>query len=401
METSIRYNIYDKLIILIIAAHVFGHILSPFTAGRIITIFIAPFLFIRFYRYRIGIPPYAQIFLWVWFLGGAFSLLYSYDPINGAKFLVYNICSIINFIAIFAFSQKAKKPMKSITLGWILLFILTIPVALNEFINGAHLPQDYIEDKVFLSDGSGYTVARQYASVTFGNLNNYVLVCCFCLPFALLATHLFIKRIVLTWGIVLVLLSFIAINASRGGFLCAALAVFVYLCVSVKKKKIKVKTIIVAFTLLSIPILYYFQQIFLQLTIRLTEHSLFEDYARLLIYGNVLEVVADTNGFGAGIGGLTSALLSISTTDINAAHNFFLEFLGEYGVIPFILFSYMIFKIARTLIKKGSTDQRMCGFLFAVLIIPLSVINSVYIPETIVWVFISSFLAISCVKACQ
>ncbi len=61
----------------------------------------------------------------------------------------------------------------------------------------------------------------------------------------------------------------------------------------------------------------------------------------------------------------------------------------------------MIFKIARTLIKKGSTDQRMCGFLFAVLIIPLSVINSVYIPETIVWVFISSFLAISCIKACQ
>ena len=113
METSIRYNIYDKLIILIIAAHVFGHILSPLTAGRIIAIFIAPFLFIRFYRYRIGIPPYAQIFLWVWFLGGAFSLLYSYDPINGAKFLVYNICSIINFIAIFAFSQKAKKPMKS------------------------------------------------------------------------------------------------------------------------------------------------------------------------------------------------------------------------------------------------------------------------------------------------
>lgn len=102
------------------------------------------------------------------------------------------------------------------------------------------------------------------------------------------------------------------------------------ICISVcfcEKEKIKVKTIIVAFTLLSIPILYYFQQIFLQLTIRLTEHSLFEDYARLLIYGNVLEVVADTNGFGAGIGGLTSALLSISTTDINAAHNFFLEFL--------------------------------------------------------------------------
>jgi len=47
VETSIRYNIYDKLIILIIAAHVFGHILSPFTAGRIIAIFIAPFLFIR------------------------------------------------------------------------------------------------------------------------------------------------------------------------------------------------------------------------------------------------------------------------------------------------------------------------------------------------------------------
>ena len=74
------------------------------------------------------------------------------------------------FFVLVWLADRAHYPQKAVLNGWLLLFVLTIPVALYELWFDVHLPMAVQESDMMMN--FGYEVLeRRFASVTYGNLN--------------------------------------------------------------------------------------------------------------------------------------------------------------------------------------------------------------------------------------
>lgn len=393
-----RLNKYDWGLILLIACHVFGGIGNAFTIPRILSIILLPYTLKSLMNYGRLLPNYIKIFFIIWFTLSILSFIWTPNLVNGLKFVAYNICSVALFIDLFYFSKKATAPIRSILYGWCLLFLLTLPIALNEFINNIHLASSQSFESSTLIDDTGNHIYRKFAGVTFGNINAYSLVCSYVLPFLTAAILYIKKRNLLFWGLYIGIIYVILMNASRGALLCLVITSLLFIFYAYRQKSISKFHITFISVCIVFFIIQYADLFFQQIGMRLISASLTEDNARLAIYTVALKILLSSVFMGCGIGGLELAFKQTGENVIAATHNFFMEVLVQYGIISFIVFIVCLWEIYRKLYSSGILVKRYLAQSVLFTIIPLSVINSIYLDDTLFWMFLSSLLSIGYVN---
>lgn len=390
-----KFNKYDYGIMLLIAANAAGGLFAPLTIIRLISILLIPYLLFKFEKREVGLPKYVNAFFIVWFLFSILSLGWTPDISTGAKTVFYNISSFIVFASIWIFYKKGKSPYLSIIFGWSFLFLFTFPTALNEFINNVHLEMSFHEgDNTYIRDEFGQFTLRHFASVTFGNLNGYNVVACYCLLFVL-AGIVKDRKYQLFGMLIFFAISFVIImNASRGAFLCLGICVALFIFFLFRQNKIRSIIFLIIILAITFLVVYYYNDIFSQISTRIISEKLTEDESRSNIYEKGLILFRDTDFMGTGIGGLKITMERMGFR-VNAMHNMFFEFLFQYGIIPFIFFILMLYKITANLILSRSKADKFLGWCFLVYSIPLFIINSGYLEHQSLWAYLASLLCFS------
>lgn len=319
------------------------------------------------------------------------SLIWSPDNSEGMTELVYFIIHFLLFFEIIIFSMCAKKPIDTITKGWMLAVSLTVLFAFWEFQTGYHLPYCRNDAESMVNLGGGQILQKEFAAVAFINYNTYVTYLCFAIPFLfyLIANKKEEKLIFFWLSIVIVILASACIlrNGSRGGLLSILTVLGAYFLMRPKNK-----SWIIALTLLVLFVAYVIKEygeVFSYMMMRASDGNLTEGGDRLVVWSYALERFYDTLGFGVGIGGMASAMQGISG-DIKITHNIFLEILLQYGLIFFVVFVVFLVKMfmkARTL----KDFPRKVTIFTALISFPIyGIVNSGYLFNPFVYAGLAS-----------
>lgn len=390
-----KLNRYDWGIIIIIATGACGELFSPLTLQRLVSIILIPFVLKEFSNKSFLIPSFIKTFFIIWFVFSVISLIWTPDRTNGIKFLLYNLCSFIDFLAIIFFSFRAKNAIRSILLGWMIMIMTTSPVAIWEIVSGSHLSLSVQDASNEILNSFGQRMSRMFASVTYGNLNTYVLVLVYCIPFVLMSIGFFKKDKIYPWIALAFIIFIILINASRGGILCLTIGLIYMMISFVRNKIISRPFAICSFIILFFLIFINSDFLLNQISGRLLVSKLTADESRIEVYERGLEILESSLGLGCGIGGLQVSLEALGgIARISAMHNMFLEFLVQYGIIPFVFFILFVFGIIKQLIVSTTHLKNFIGWLFLLLVIPMSIINSGYIADPMLWIYLSSIYVI-------
>lgn len=390
-----KLNRYDWGIIIIIATGACGGLFSPLTLQRLVSIILIPFVLKEFSNKSFLIPSFIKTFFIIWFVFSVISLIWTPDRTNGIKFLLYNLCSFIDFLAIIFFSFRAKNAIRSILLGWMIMIMTTSPVAIWEIVSGSHLSLSVQDASNEILNSFGQRMSRMFASVTYGNLNTYVLVLVYCIPFVLMSIGFFKKDKIYPWIALAFIIFIILINASRGGILCLTIGLIYMMISFVRNKIISRPFAICSFIILFFLIFINSDFLLNQISGRLLVSKLTADESRIEVYERGLEILESSLGLGCGIGGLQVSLEALGgIARISAMHNMFLEFLVQYGIIPFVFLILFVFGIIKQLIVSTTHLKNFIGWLFLLLVIPMSIINSGYIADPMLWIYLSSIYVI-------
>lgn len=399
MSTAISkcsYNRFDYYIILTISLLSLGYFGTPLYPARIWAIMFMPQIFMKLKRKRIFIPQYVRNFFSVWVICGLFSLIWSYNIIEGIKYFFYFLCNIVSFFSIYIFSKRANNVTKSILLGWLIMFLLTIPIALYEFSSGMHVGIEVQDSDKYIAGLDGNMINRKYAFVTFGALNTYNVIICYSLAFILVAFFVYKYKIqqLFLWILLLFAMYIILMNASRGALLCFILSLLVFFYYIRTTRLINRSYF---FLVLGVAVIIIFQNINLfvgQIVGRLTNTELFSDESRTEIYLRAIRILAGTLGIGVGIGGNDVAMKLASPSAISATHNIFIEFVLQFGIIPFYFFIVFLLKMYLGLYKANSIHLKFLGAILLIVSVPLFIIDSGYLLTSSLWIYWGSIFAL-------
>ncbi len=393
-------NSFDRLIIFFIVLQVFGGYGGFFQPVRVFIICSLPWI-IKFcisqastlgYRYELN-----TYFIWVSY--AIISLLWVIVPIESIKEIIYLFINFSGFFLLIFISQKAVQPKESIMRGWVILFVLTIPIALGEFWFDKHLSISKWDEALTMNFGY-MQMKRNFASVTFNNMNSYSVILTFILPFIMggIFTRDCVtssKRIgrFLSWMLLFVLVYFVIMNGSRGALLCLMIAMVILLKYYVRS----IKTFIILSIAISFAVVlfFYFSGHILDLIkIRLSTFK-FEDQGResMITYG--LDALVNSFFMGVGPADFSPTMLYTYNSKLTSPHNFFLEVLVQYGVVIFLLFMGLFFRIINKLRKNKNIKYRFI-VIVGLFTLPISfIITSGYIVYVWSWLYIASLLIIA------
>lgn len=386
-------NIYDYLIIIVITFLVFGSMGGALQPIRLLSIISIPFVILSFFKKNLALKTFGSyFFLLICYM--ILSLTWSIDIEEGIKVIIYNVLHIFLFLLLIIFYHRSNRKLESFFLGWLIFLSCTLVVALIEIFFNIHLSSSFFGSDNYVNI-DGDVVLKKFAAVTFGNYNTYVTVLCMSLPFAL--NYYLINQ---KWKAkFLTLFAFLSstivvlTNASRGGVLAFSVISLFYIYY-LHKSEIKISglTKFLSVTILFVALYFYRDILFEQLSYRFASgRGMFEDNSRsnLMLHG--LEIVNDYNFLGSGVGSI-NRLMELKRASISIPHNFFLEFLIEYGIfllLPIIFFMIRIcfLRFAKNLVKdKFFIGARIACYIFPV----VSVINSGYVLQPVVWVFFAT-----------
>lgn len=374
---------------LIITTLIFGYYASPLYPSRLLALAISPMVLKGISRKSTYIPSYVKNFLIVWIFCGFISILWSCDRVNGLKAIFYFFCNIICFFSLYVCALRSNNPSRSILKGWLLLFLLTVPIAIFEFVTDTHLPMAFQDENLSMMSEDGRRIQRDFASVTYGNLNKYNVILCYCLSFILISFFYFkrkIEKVVLFVSLLLVIY-IVLMNASRGALLCLVLSVFTVVVLAKFKGYMRIAILLMGLAIFLL--VYANKDLFMgQIISRIAESGLTGDDTRINIYSRAITIFLDTLGFGVGIGGVGVALNDA------AMHNMYLEFLMQFGLIPFIFYIVFIYRAYKGLWRCKENYLRLLGAILFATIIPVFIINSNYLMDTDLWVFWGSAFAL-------
>ena len=375
-------NRFDKYLILLILSLGMGNIGSPLLLSRIIAVIFLPILFARIRKchYAKSLNKFFVFFMTF----SLFSLAWTYNFIEGCKTLVYNLVHFALFFEILVFSRYANKPLKSLSLGWTYVVLILSIIAVWEITTGSHLSIAY-EDTQSINI-RGIISERILANGTFANYNTFVTFLCLALPWIFYYMSVSyrekLKYIISVLTLLLAVLT-IFIDGSRGGLLAVLVVIGVYI-IFMPKGKASYITFAFFISILICMIIEYGEQIFLVLSMKGESQGLVSDSSRIEIWSACLKALVNTLGLGSGVGGVSSAISSISRNIINAPHNMIVECFLEYGVVIGIIFMTFILKLFIKGYKLFDRNRRM-AVMMAFLSMPLyCIINSLYLknPET-------------------
>ena len=357
-----------------------GGIGGGLQVSRLVAILFSPFLLGKIgkkeYRYAKRFMVVFSLFYFYCLL----SFLWTPDQEEAMKELLYYPVHFTLFMELIVFAKSAYNPLKSISRGWLTAVLLCSVVAYWEITTDNHL--SIAKEQDAFNTGTEI-IEHMTASVTFGNYNSYVTFLCFCFPwiFFILLNRRSRLESILSMGALIMASLTIVINGSRGGILTVVMMISIYYAFS-KKSLWKNLILITSVMAIGYIIINYGEGITAIIEAKTSDGEMFSDEARSAIWLRALGELADTWGFGVGIGGM-NASLGI------AAHNMFIEILLQYGIviaIIVVLFFCNLFYQSR---KKERNIKIVA--MMALLPMPVyTIINSGYILNPHLYAFIAT-----------
>ena len=393
---KVKHNTYDYFLMFFLALQIFGVMGGSMQPIRIFVILCAPFTINFFlknkkvtYRYQY------EIFLFsVWIIYALITLFWAIIPLGSIKEILYLILNFFAFLTVIYLANKAINPQDSILKGWLLLFLLTLPIALIELWFDMHLAISAQEKGLVIRFGA-QVLRRSFASVTYGNLNGYNTLLCYILPFLFCFSVRSLSKIytVFIWLIILCLSYIIIMNGSRGAALSLMLGYSVFIFFYLKTKRILV-ILAILFLIAIYILLNYYDEVFTIIANRFAGLGL-RDEGRSKLLISSWDAFVKSGMFGIGAGNFIPTMKSVYHLEYTAAHNLFLEVGVQYGLLILILFMGIILRL---FFKQRGNQNKSSKFIIiaSLVMFPLtSIIDSSYILSVGVWLFLASLYVIA------
>jgi len=370
-----------------------GGSLQPIRIFIIICVPLMLMYSVRNKKFR-QLHKYESYFFMLWWIYATMSLLWAIEVDESIKHIFYFAVNFLGFFVILWLADRANEPQQSVVNGWILAFILTIPIAFYELWFDVHLSLSKQESDNLMNFG-GMILQRRFASVTFYNLNGYNTFLCYILPF--IASTFFIAqksfKMAINWILLLLLCYLIISNSSRGAVFCLVVGLSVFMFYYLKKGKLIFISLVLIFIVTRYTALLYFEEIFEIISVRLKISGL-EDVGR---YENItmgLKAVVDSNLFGIGVGNYIPYMERLGL-GISIPHNLFIEIVAQYGVFIFIGFLFILFRIIQSIRKNQSIFNKVIISIGLFTYPFVNIINSGYLLTASTWLYLASLCIIA------
>ncbi len=398
MTLNLKEHRYDILIIVTICSLAYGNyeLLGALWPVRIIGFLALPICLKHGKLLLNSIFSPWVIFIIIWWLYMMLSLLWTPDITRGIVYAVHMTTMMGCFCLLFLCAIKSKKPIMSMSIGWMLFLMITVPIALWEISTGNHLSSGAFNEGAI--SGKNY---RTFAAVTFMNLNSYVLMLVLSFPFITIpilrkdaSNKLKFLSVVMLFLVSIILI----INASRTGIIALMVGLVLLSLFKAKNSGRVAKSLIIltavalfGFILANIEQIALFNQILTRLD---GKSSIMEDSGRVSLILNGLEICKNNLFLGSGIMSMNYMYDTYTNSSIIYAHNMVIEMLIEYGILAlffFLLFYKFLFRL-----RKSDSVILKYLFWFVLIISPfMFIIDDYYQSRAGIWIFMASIISIS------
>ena len=380
-NTAAKTNTYDNLLVILISSLVFGYFggweVSPV---HIVEIFVLPYLLSSKGLFRKKVFSRLFLFSFVWMSFCVLSLLWTSSLDRGIVSVIMYLFRVLMCFELLAFSIKARRPLASISKGWMLAVALTSIIALWEIFTDHHLG---IAREVDLGP-LNTLVQRTQASVLFYNPNTYSLFLVMAFPF--LAYRLVSEnRKRLTIAVMLVLLYVVIRNASRGAILCLGVMTVMTLFFFIKRRKYRGYAILSLLFLAAI-LAIFGSSLFSSFILRMEAQGL-QDGARFEIWAGAWQVFVKSHGLGTGAGSMLDEVGSMNHLGIAYTHCMLLEALVEGGVFLASLIIFVLIRLFKAAVSESQKDVRLVLWMSMITYPIYFIINSEYLRPAFIWCF--------------
>lgn len=392
-------NIYDHLIICMIALLAFGNVGGALQPIRIFFISCIPFTLIYFLIRPIERKKiqYEKFFFLFWALWAVVSLLWVENTDNSIKSLLYLSVNFSILFTIIYLSNKANNPQESIIWGWTLLLLLTFPIAIFELLFNIHLPSIYHDSQMEMHYDT--IINRSFASVTFGNLNGYNVVLCYVFPFVLGAIahkQLFKKKTTLFITLTSLVALLIIWNGSRAAALSLITGLLLFYIYYPRGKGHTGMPIITISLVIGAIFFLVFKDTFQVILVRFQEQG-FEDTGRIENITSGFDALINSSLLGVGVGNYETIMEEKYRLTYINPHNMLLEIAVQYGIFVFLGFLIFLFRILRR--AQNNIKENKALIFVGLGILPFAmIIDSAYLLSSSMWVFLSSLYIFSAAR---
>lgn len=395
MNLKLKYNNkYDLLIILIIGSISLGVVGGALQITRLFAFFLIFYNLIYFINK--GLKAYNRIFIIIgiiWLIIAYRALGWSADKQNGFYQVIYLFIYLNLTYSLLLLGKKSSDPIGCVLKGWLLFFLITVPIGIFEIFTDHHLYTNSIQSNaVNAGETLNGIVGKKYAAVTYNNYNEFMTAISFGLPY--LFTSLFYfsdtKYAKYLWYLLASVIIIILVTASRGAIIMLMLCAFLFIIfikkIYIPNKKRTVKRI----TIVSILGLTFFSPFLLQqISARLQNTEMAGDPGRLMIYLEAWRLIKKTNYRGLGPYGFEHEWGF-------APHNLWLEIFTQYGwlitTIVLLLTMYILIKVHKRF--KNKPILSFLGWMIISSLPIITIINSSYLNFSFVWISLGSILII-------
>lgn len=390
------------IVFLIIFSLSLGSLGGSFQPTRLLLLFL-PFLLMKstkgsHLQYNNTIT-FGLFTYFVWITYGLISLFWSPDPEIGLtnEIVVMTIgMSSLFFFPLFL--KDSDSTLKLIRNAWIYGLALTLPIAIYEIVTMNHFSYD--DERLI----GGIGIYAPYASVFFGNYNNYCVFICLCLPMVIWGIIEEGKKVLKIFYLVVLGISVLIIFVNTNRTSMIIIVIYLLSQIRLNYKNLSFIALILLF--------FYFSYNFLPDPLVQNIEILFKDRVNVdysndesgsvRMYNFIAGIgfLIDSYGAGVGAGGYEYYMeRSEYYKGIVNPHNFFLEIFSQYGIVIFSLFIIWLLKILigfKKSVMLSSNVKRL--FYTSVLVIPIiGVINSDSLGNTYWWLYLTSLAIISSV----
>jgi O-antigen ligase len=331
----------------------------------------------------------------VFLLSGLLALSWTPDIYAGAG-LVIAVSLGFSMLWIVARMDRSDAGIRLLVLAWCAAIAVTLPFAFYEIATGNHFL--YALDPRNLGGDLG---EFPFASILFGNYNDYSVFLCMGFPFlcsAMISEEGYLTRFFL--GVVILLsISVIAINTSRA---CLFALIFYLIVFAISDIRFRKFLLVFAPTFGIYLLLYQYQfaaSVFdiANLRINSTGYEDISTIQRVGIFSAGISAMIDTRGLGVGPGGFPDYMARYFPYYIPNAHNIFLEIAVNFGVAALGAFIIWICNIFWRTWKRteGPSEFRLVVLTSIPMIPVIGLVSSQAIGFTFWWAWLASLAAVA------
>ena len=381
MNRNIGTNVYDNLLVVMIVSLISGYAGGVlFSLVHIVEIAVLPYFFSCKILFRKKLFFQSFLFAFFWLLYSVLSLMWAPGTNRGFVTVIMFFFRFLMCFEMLVFSMRARKPLESISKGWLVAVLMTSVVGLWEIFTDHHLS---IAREAELSV-LGEIIQRAQASVLFYNPNTYSLFLVMAFPF--LAYRLITGEKKWLTVIAMFLSSFIVIkDASRGSMLCIGIMVIMTLSFFMKRKKYRWYAISSALLLAGL-IVIFGRSLFSAFLLRMETQGM-QDGARFEIWAGAWDVFLRSHGVGIGAGNMTAVLGRLNHYGIGYAHCLLLEALVEGGVVIASLIVGFLCGLGKAALSEPEKRVKIVLSMSLITFPIYSIINSEYLRPAFIWCF--------------